>query len=330
MPLEKFGLFLSCLLCVGCGYVGPVLPPSPEIPNPVSNLRAVERGDQLIVDFSTPARTTDDLVIKRFSAVELRIGPTVVPFDLAAWLASAREYELSLPVLDDSEGPHTLPVSKSIPAAEWAGKRIAVLVRTSVKQNDHYSPWSNRAELDVVAPLETPAVHVKAVKQGYMLTWEAAEGAHYQILRQGPGQNAALEIGTADASPYLDETAQWDTRYSYTVIAQHGAAESLPSVPVAIIHRNTFPPAAPTGLAALAGPDSIELSWSRDTEPDLKGYYIYRSLAEAPWERIGDLTTVPNYSDSKVEHGKIYRYAVTAVNHNGYESEKSPIREVAF
>ena len=163
-----------------------------------------------------------------------------------------------------------------------------------------------------------------------MLTWDAAQVVQYRIVRQGPGPGAPIDIATADASPFVDESSQWDTRYSYTVVAQKGSAESLPSKPVAITHANTFPPATPESLAALSGPESIELSWSRNVEPDLKGYFVYRSVIGGAFERVGDLTNVPTYSDRQAEHGKTYRYSVTAVSQNGYESEKSPAREVVF
>ncbi len=332
MRVAASGLWLSFLLSTGCGYVGPIVPPSPELPSAVTDLKVAEKGKSLVITFSTPVRTTDNLAITRFSDIDLRIGPAVTPFDFSTWEASAKQYELPLPAPNDPDDLKPLPITKPIPASEWVGRQITVFVRTAVKKSGHYSQWSNRAVLDVVAPLDPPEVKVTAVKRGYMLTWEekATAKVQYQILRQGPGQTAPLQIGTADASPYLDDTSQWDTPYTYTVITQEGAAESLPSEPVSITHRNTFPPAPPESLAALGGPESIELSWSRNTEPDLKGYGVYRSVDGGPFERLGDFTSLPTYTDRKVEHGKTYRYAVTAVNQNGYEGEKSAAREVVF
>ena len=323
---------LALLWCSGCGYVGPVVPPSPELPNPVTDLKAIEKGDQILINFSTPVRTTDNLTITHFSDVDLRIGTAVTPFDFDSWAAAAKQYQLPLPEVSDVDSPRPVPVSKSIPAAEWAGKRVAVLVRTSEKKTGHFSQWSTRGVLTVVKPLATPDVTVTPVKAGYMLTWKApaTTDVTYQILRQGPGQTSPIEIGTADASPYVDESSQWDTRYTYMLVARKDAAESLPSEPVSITHANTFAPAAPASLAALGGPESIELSWSRNVEPNLKGYYVYRSVNNGSFEHLGDLINVPTYSDHKVEHGKTYRYAVTAVSQNGIESEKSPAREVVF
>ena len=63
-------------MLVGCGYVGPVLPPSPLIPNGITDLSVLERGDRLWITFNVPARTTDQVAIKNFSEIDLRIGPS--------------------------------------------------------------------------------------------------------------------------------------------------------------------------------------------------------------------------------------------------------------
>ena len=139
-----------------------------------------------------------------------------------------------------------------------------------------------------------------------------------------------LEIGTAENAEYVDTTAEWDTPYTYTVIARLGSAESLPSAPVAANHLDTFAPSVPAGLAALAAPASIELSWSRSPEPDLKGYYLFRSVNGGAFEKVGDLLPLPTYSDKNVEHGKVYRYAVSAIDQKANESARSAVAVVAF
>ncbi len=321
----------SSLFLTGCGYVGPIVPPSPELPKAVTDLAVIERGDQLVITFDTPPRTTDNLAIERFSEIELRIGPALSPFDFDRWAASSTAYELPIPPANDPDDPKPRPILKTIPASAWIGKRVDVFVRTAVKKSDRYSQWSNRIILQVGPPLQPPAVEAKATKPGYMLTWPAeASGAHYEIFRQGPNEKTPLQIGTADVPLYVDNTSQWDVPYIYTVVAQKDSAESLPSEPVHIIHADTFPPEIPASLTALAAPDSVEISWSRSPDADLKGYYIYRSVNGGAFERQGDLIGLPTFSDRNVQHGKTYRYAVSAVDRKGNESEKSAAAEVTF
>ena len=83
-------------------------------------------------------------------------------------------------------------------------------------------------------------------------------------------------------------------------------------------------------MTALAGPGSIEISWQRSPEKDLKGYYLYRSVNGSSFQRVNGPLTLPTYSDRDVEHGKTYRYAVSAFDQKGNESEKSAPAEVSF
>jgi fibronectin type 3 domain-containing protein len=291
----------------------------------------VERGDQLVITFTTPPRTTDAIAIRRFSDIDLRVGPNVTPFDFERWATAAKKYEVPLPEENDPDAPRPLPVTKTFPASEWQGKKVAVAVRTSVKKGKNYSPWSNRVSLEVIPPLSPPQVKCEATRQGYKLTWaESTEGANYNVLRQGPGDKAPVSIGIAEKPEYVDTTSQWDTPYTYTVVAKKGAAESLPSQGITVNKPDTFAPSVPTGVVALAGPDSVEVTWTRSPEADTKGYYVYRSTNGGPFERQGDLVTLPTFSDGKAEHGKTYRYTISAVDQKGNISEKSAPVEVAF
>ena len=318
------------LVSAGCGYIGPVVPPSPRIPRAITNLTAVERGDKVVITFSLPVQTTDSLSIEEYSEVDLRAGPAADPFHLEQWESTARTYPVT-PHFTDEENPQPLPVTQTIPVSEWEGKKIDILVRTSGSKKTHFSDWSNRVTLDVIAPLQPPSVKVQATAAGYKLTWTADSRARqYRILRQGPGETTPSINGISDKPEYVDGTAQWDTPYSYSVIAQAGDVESLASAPLAVDSPDSFPPAVPTGLVALAGPNSVELSWSRNTELDLKGYMVFRSTDRGPFEHQGDLLTLPSFSDRSVEHGKRYRYSVSAVDRKGNPSDHSAPVEVAY
>jgi fibronectin type 3 domain-containing protein len=308
----------SCLFFVlaGCGYVGPVLPPSPLIPNAVTDLSVVERGDRLWVTFRIPARTTDQVAIRDFSEIDLRVG--------------SKQYPVTLPPPNDPDDPQPFAISTQIPAAAYEGQHVEFAVRTAVKR-DRYSSWSNRVLLDIVAPLEPPVVKAEAIAQGVALTWPAQrDGLTYRISRQSLAEKQPIAVGTADQPRFVDTTAQSDIEYRYTVVASQGLAESLPSDVVTITPIDKFPPSVPAGVTALAGPDSIEVSWQRSPESDLQGYYVYRSVDGAPFERQGALVPLPSYSDRKIEHGKTYRYEISSVDKKSNESDKSAQAEAAF
>ncbi len=307
MRAGSIAVIFTLLLSLSCGYVGPVLPPSPQLPNRIGNLTAVERGDQIVIAFSTPPRTTDNLAIKRFSEIELRIGPIVTPFDFGRWSASAHQYLLPLPPRNDPDAPKAFPISHSIPAAEWEGRRVAIAVRTAVKEG-RVSSWSNVVRLNIVPPLGEPTAVAKATADGIRLTWpDEGRGVHYRVLRQGPSDKAPVQLGTSARPEYLDKTSQFDIPYRYTVVAFVGSAESLPSKPFPITAVDVFPPKVPTGVTALAAPNSIEVSWQRSPDPDLKGYYVYRSVNGGAFERQGDLLTCRHIAIKRLSTGKSTR-----------------------
>jgi fibronectin type 3 domain-containing protein len=311
--------------------VGPVLPPSPQLPLAVTDLVAVERGDQIVIDFSTPSRTSDNLAVKHFSEIDLRIGPAAIPFDFDRWAAGAKRYPVTPPPPADPDNPVPVSISKKIPAPEWEGQRVAVAVRTAIKKKDHYSAWSNRVVLDVIAPLAPPQVKAKSTAKGVMLTWDAvANSSEYRIYRKSANDNAPIQLGTSKARNYLDTSSQYEIPYEYTVVAVRGLAESLPSRAELITTKDIFPPSVPSGVAVLAAPSSIELSWQRSPEADLKGYYVYRSENGGPYQGVGGLLNLPAYSDHQVEHGKTYRYQVSAVDQKNNASDRSAPVEIRF
>jgi fibronectin type 3 domain-containing protein/predicted small lipoprotein YifL len=308
MRLRYLIALAGLLTLSGCGYVGPIVPPSPMIPVAVSDLTVVEHGDQLVIAFTPPLRTTDEFAIPSFSNWDLRIG-TGTP-------DTGKQYEI--PVKAGA-------VQYSVPAADWAGQHVTIAVRTSVKKDKNYSAWSNPVSLNVVSPLKAPVLQAEATAQGYKLTWQDdGEGVHYDVFRKGPGDPKFIQIGTAEKPEFVDGTAQWNVPYSYQVTARGGSAESLPSDVITQNHPDTFAPAVPSGLATATTGDAVELSWDRNTEPDLKGYYVYRSTGGGAFTRVSDLTVLPTFSDHTVEHGKTYSYRVSAIDQTGNESEQSP------
>ena len=320
------------MLLLGCGYPGPVLPPSPEIPPPVVDLAAVERGDKIIITFHTLARTTDNVPIKRFNEIDLRIGPALVPFDFQSWAQTARQYPVEPPPPNDPVDPQPIAMTESISLEGLVGKHVTVAVRTSIKRGDNFSSWSNRVTFDVTPPLSPPTHLVpQASAEGVVLDWQAVESATgYRILRQAPVDKAPVEIGSADHAHYVDTTSQFDVPYSYEVVALNGNSESLPSELVQITPKDKFAPTVPSRVTALAGPESVELSWQRSPETDLAGYYVYRAVNDGPFERQGDIVNLPAFSDRKVEHGKTYRYQISSIDKSANESVRSAVAEIAF
>ena len=95
---------------------------------------------------------------------------------------------------------------------------------------------------------------------------------------------------------------------------------------------DTFEPAAPRSLAAIAGSGSINLIWDANTEKDIAGYLVLR--ADAPSDTLQPVTKEPvaaaTYRDETVRPGVRYVYSVVAVDRAGNRSaESNRIEETA-
>ena len=326
-------LFLS-----SCGYMGPVLPPSLHIPAAIKDLEAQEVGAKIDYHFTLPHETTDRVIIRKFESIDLRIGPDVKPFDLNTWVAGAAQQPIVPPEprkkqKDDSEDP-AQQIASSLPVSHYVGTHVVIAVRTAIR-GERFSQWSNIVRLKVVEPLLPPTVEAGSVPKGVKLTWAPQRsGLKYRVLRQGPKDARAVEVATVDKPEFIDAGAAYGTEYRYTVIAletDDGAnAQSVPSEAKPITPEDHFPPSVPSGVAALATPNSIELSWSRSPEPDTRGYVIYRSVDGGPFQRVAGLAALPTYSDKDVQQGKKYRYEVSAIDELNNESSRSATVEVTF
>ena len=147
LPLSAGAALLLCVLCCACGTRGDPLPPALNIALPVADLRAVEYGDRLVIDFTIPRLTTEGMTLRRLGTVELRAGPGTTPFETNRWAATARQ----IPVNADKTGP----VSATTPAADWVGKEIILAVRV-VNPKGRASAWSNLVIVNVLPPVPAP------------------------------------------------------------------------------------------------------------------------------------------------------------------------------
>jgi len=330
MSRSLAALVAAALLTGGCGYVGEPLPPLANVPAKVTDLAAVQRGARIIVQFTIPELTTEGMAIKDGVKLDLRIGATGEPFDAGKWPAQAKSIPQGAAI--------TGLAHYEIPSAEWTNKDAILAVR-AIGANGKDAGWSSFLVLPVVPPPERPAaVTVTATAQGVRLTWHAG-GATFRVFRKSTGTGTGADdfalVGTAPQPQWTDPATEYGKPYTYVVqtiagLGNNKEAQSDLSEEVSITPVDTFPPAVPSGLSPSAAANSIELVWERNTEPDLAGYRIYRAVAGAALEKIADVSQIPSYSDRNVEHGKTYRYAISAVDQAGNESGRTEAVELGL
>lgn len=300
----------ASFLTTGCGYIGGPAPPFANVPSPVGNLAAVQRGGKIIVQFTVPKVTTDGQPLKPPVTLELRIG----------------DQRPMGPVLKDEIARY------EIPSAEWTGKDVAIMARVA-GANGKESNWSAPYTLPVVPPPDAPHdIAVESVTGGVRLTWQS-KGEHFHILRQADAETGyTLMAVDVTQHEWVDSTAVYGKSYSYlvqTFVPLPGGKEAQSDLPdPKSISPEMPPPAVPTGLRALPAAASVELSWDSPEGVMPSGYRVYRAAAGGDFARIAEVGAVPTYSDRTAEAGKVYRYAISAIDASGRESPRSGPVEV--
>src|SRR5690349_11250277 len=113
--------------------MGEPLPPLLNIPQPVADLSAVQRGSKIVVQFSLPELTTEGRVIKPPPSWDLRLGEAGAgEFHTEEWAARAQS-----PAGGSVEDGR---VNYEIPAAAWVGKDVVIGVRVA-SSNRRRSDW---------------------------------------------------------------------------------------------------------------------------------------------------------------------------------------------
>jgi hypothetical protein len=147
----------------------------------------------------------------------------------------------------------------------------------------------------------------------------------YEIT--GASQAPLTKMPTAGTT-FADSRMTWGVRRCYGVRAVEtvGAltVESEETAPACVVLTDTFAPAPPKGLQAVASEGVINLIWDANTEADLDGYVLLRGVA--PAGELAPVTPAPIHETAFQDHvaaGVRYVYAVTAVDKAGNVSAPS-------
>jgi len=336
---------LSVIGLTGCGTPGAPQPPSLKLPEPVNDLTAVRAGNSVTLGWTMPRKTTDHVPLK---------GP--IPAAIC-WREGSGP---CLPMAQTSQAPEAkAELQANLPPALLTGNPRPISLFVELKSpKGRTAGLSNPARvLAGSAPGAVTGLTAQVRADGVALHWAGNETTpvrlHRTLITPAPrpaakavhGAKPAAEPPLRDllvdppasgqAQGALDRTARFSEVYEYTAqrVVQFqidGTTRELAgetSAPVRVATVDTFPPAVPQGLAAVyvSEAKTIDLSWEPDTEEDLAGYIVYRAGPDGDWKRISGPQPIPgaSYRDPAPEPGHDYRYAVSAIDQLGHESNRS-------
>lgn len=194
----------------------------------------------------------------------------------------------------------------------------------------------SHARASLVPPPAAPVQpEVTYDEKNIVVTWAAAAAEHDKPLGfrvYAPGSagepNTILSEKPLEAPRFEDPRIEWGRERCYVVRAVETSGdlmvESEPSPPACVTLRDTFPPAAPAGLATVGVEGVIDLFWESNPEPDVAGYHVFRAVA--PDTQLAQVTSsllaTPGFRDS-VPRGSRVSYAVQAIDSAGNPSRLS-------
>jgi len=355
-----FFCLLGITLLSSCGTPGIPLPPSLELPKPVTDLHAMRKGNKVYLTWTAPTQTTDRQTIRHLGVTRIcrnltsATAPEVKKDECGnvAGTVPPPQSMAGAPTHKPKATPTPKPLEKYADEISTTGMDPLGAFTYAVEvTNDRgrSAGLSNRVQVPAAPTLPPPdgfAAQVRA--DGILLSWTplptrvAPQGLSYVYRiyrREENGKDQIVVDLPLDAAPnsFLDRNFDWEKKYTYratvvTLIHREAAPESQvegdDTLEASVFAHDIFPPAPPSGLQAVFSGENqqsfIDLIWNPNTENDLAGYNVFRHESGAPAVKINsDLVKLPAFRDLKVSPGKKYFYSVSAVDIRGNESPRS-------
>lgn len=214
-------------------------------------------------------------------------------------------------------------VAATAPAVPTVPVRVYILRGISTRGRP--GAPSARLRVPIVPPPSRPSgLSAKHTEQAVVVEWTppatdaGATALVYNVY--APDQTVPLNPQPLAAPSFERTGVEFGAEQCFVVRAvqlEGGVAiEGEPSERFCMTAHDTFPPAAPREVAAVANAGVVSLIWLANTEADLAGYLVLRG--EAPGDRLQALTEAPlsetSYDDKTAKPGATYVYVVVAVD----------------
>jgi hypothetical protein len=342
---------LALVVVAGCGSPGVPLPPSLELARPVTDLRAVRKGDRVYLSWSVPSLTTDGRNIRHPGPTEICRSIETAMSDCGTALAKVSPP--NLPQINNFANKVGASFTDQLSEQfqfdhATAGITYAVSVLNPYGRS---AGLSNKVQIPAAPTLPAPAeFEAQLTAEGVHLQWKGTSQLPqiaglrfvYRVYRREQQSNkdsvvTEISVGDQSSTSVDDQAFEWEKTYDYratvvTLVAQANGSEQqvegddTPSI--TIVAHDVFPAATPTGLQAVFSGSGqklfIDLVWTPNTESDLAGYNVYRHEVGSETMKVNsELIRTPAFRDADVASGHQYFYSVSAVDLRGNESPHS-------
>lgn len=352
---NSFSILLATILllsCLSCGKKGDILPPLVRFPQTAEDVQISQKADHLILTWRNPTAYEDGSTLSAIKMIEIWVlemktaeeaemaEVQVEEFKQKAKLhATITEEQIHEEAAREGSPEGKMVYSFKLSGKDFMSKRYTFGLRA--KDRKRYSSFSVLVSLKpMVLPLPPTEVKALVYPDRIEVKWDPPSKNRdkssppnvkgYNIYRsEEEGEIRRLNANLIKDEKFSDTDFVFGQLYKYFVRAS--ATDTLPylesenSEEMEILTKDTFAPEPPKGLISVAGQEVIAISWDANAEGDLDGYRVWRRYEEAREYRLltPDLIKENAYNDEDVEKGKMYVYAVTALDRDGNESQKS-------
>lgn len=353
---KSVSILLSLLLLISflcCGKKGDILPPQVRFPQTVEDILVAQRGNRVILTWQNPSSYVDGSALSDIEIIEIWVlkiekgsGRQTSEVGKEEFIQKAK---LAFSINRESIPEYTIQDPESKERMEYfhdlSEDNSTIYIYTfgiRIKERKRYSDFSDLVSLEPLLISLPPREVMASLHQDRIeITWKAPlenmdqssppNFKGYNVYRANPEEETRrINSDLVESEKYADKNFSFGQTYRYFVRAsatdEAPFFESLDSEAVEVVAKDSFAPQPPSGLISVGAVDMIAISWNENSEEDLAGYRVWRREEEEEFRLLTSQAITENsYSDNSVENDKKYYYAVTAMDNEGNESQKSKI-----
>lgn len=330
-------LWIMLILAGGCAKKAPPVPWESIVPKRIVDLVATPREDRLLLEWTIPKENTDKSPLTDLAEFKVLRSEGVLIGDECRGCGEKPKvvYEMKLAKENVVSGK-----KMALFFEDQEARRVYVYQVISINHRGDPSAPSNPVTVYWDYPPQAPGMITgERGDKRVELSWNPVEGATgYNVYRRMEEEEGfplnPLNREPLKVTQYTDLNVHNDIKYIYSLRGVKKVVktevEGKGSPGIAITPIKVTPPGAPLGFVAIPLKEGIELSWRKNPEPDILGYYVYRrKLGEEEYKRLNKSpVTKETYLDTDVILEQEYEYAVTAVDNSPRKNESPRSEEV--